>query len=144
MAADTLGLVVEHVADRVPVDWASVEGRLSSALDRAQLEGLRILDALAGACAALPVVGSVLPASPAAAPANVPSWGRYRIRKEVGSGSYGRVYHAHDPELDMEVAIKVLHRHVGDADLRARLVREGRALARVRNDHVVRVLGLEA
>ncbi|MGE0814029.1 MAG: serine/threonine-protein kinase [Vicinamibacterales bacterium] len=146
MAADTLALVVEHVADRVPVDWASVESRLSSALDRAQLEGLRILDALAGACAALPVAGSVLPASPttAAPPGEVVSWGRYRIRKEVGSGSYGRVFHAHDPELDMEVAIKVLHRHVGDADLRARLVREGRALARVRNDHVVRVLGLEA
>ncbi|MEZ5291106.1 MAG: serine/threonine-protein kinase [Vicinamibacterales bacterium] len=145
MAADTLGLVVEHVADRVPVDWASVEGRLSSALDRAQLEGLRILDALAGACAALPVVSGVLPASPASAPpVEAVSWGRYRIRKEVGSGSYGRVFHAHDPELDMEVAIKVLHRHVGDADLRARLVREGRALARVRNDHVVRVLGLES
>ncbi len=146
MAADhTIALAAENVADRVPVDWASVENAVSSAIDRAQLEALRILDAFAGACASIPLVGTAGASRPQTDAATAPrSWGRYALLREVGSGSYGRVYHAHDPELDMQVAIKVLHHQFGDADRRARLVREGRALARVRNDHVVRVLGLEA
>ena len=34
--------------------------------------------------------------------------GRYRLRRELGRGSQGRVYLARDPELDREVAVKLL------------------------------------
>ena len=62
----------------------------------------------------------------------------------VGAGSYGSVYRAFDPELEREVAIKILHRQVSDAKLREQLLQEGRALAKVRNPYVVSVLGVES
>jgi serine/threonine protein kinase len=57
--------------------------------------------------------------------------GRYVIRRLVGAGAMGRVFVAHDPTLDREVAIKVLHPNVDDPGLEARLVREAKALGRL-------------
>jgi serine/threonine protein kinase len=54
------------------------------------------------------------------------------------------VYRAWDPELEREVAIKILHPHVADRTLKQRLLQEGRALAKVRHPNVVNVLGVEA
>jgi eukaryotic-like serine/threonine-protein kinase len=34
--------------------------------------------------------------------------GRYRLGRAIGSGAFGTVYEADDPELDRRVAIKVL------------------------------------
>src|SRR5690349_14523613 len=34
--------------------------------------------------------------------------GKYTIEREVGRGGFGRVYLAHDPEMERKVAIKVL------------------------------------
>ncbi len=66
--------------------------------------------------------------------------GRYQIRSELGAGGFATVYRAHDPVLDREVALKVLHQHLArDATVRERFVREGRALARVEHPNVVQV-----
>ena len=62
----------------------------------------------------------------------------------VGTGSFGSVYRAWDPELEREVAIKILHTYVADVTLKRRLLQEGRALAKVRHANVVNVLGVEA
>ncbi|MCZ6804494.1 MAG: hypothetical protein O7D86_11340 [Proteobacteria bacterium] len=43
--------------------------------------------------------------------------GKYRIIKEVGRGSMGTVYSAHDPFADKEVAIKFAHsQYVNEKD----------------------------
>ena len=42
------------------------------------------------------------------------------------------------------MAIKILHRRVGDTRLKDRLLQEGRALAKIRHNNVVNVLGVEA
>ena len=47
-------------------------------------------------------------------------------------------------ELERDVAIKILHRRVGDTRLKDRLLQEGRALAKIRHNNVVNVLGIEA
>lgn len=64
--------------------------------------------------------------------------GRYEIGEQVGAGGFATVYRAHDPVLERDVALKVLHPHLAiDPDLRQRFVREGRALARVRHPNIV-------
>jgi hypothetical protein len=37
--------------------------------------------------------------------------GRFEIRSRVGAGAFGAVYHAYDPLLHRDVAIKVPHAH---------------------------------
>ena len=67
--------------------------------------------------------------------------GRYLLLRPLGSGGMGMVLAAHDPELDREVAIKVVHReHTEDgSEGSARLLREARAIARLAHPNVVAV-----
>src|SRR5437773_9795184 len=149
---DVIQRATEDVADGKPVDWDALAARAQSDDERERLNCLRIL----GAIAVLhrsgedPIVGSgeSLIASTVGAPDarldwTGEVWGRYRLVQKVGEGGFGSVYRAWDPELEREVAIKILHRRVADARLREGLLREGRALAKVRDPHVVSVLGVE-
>jgi serine/threonine-protein kinase len=36
------------------------------------------------------------------------NFGRYKVIREIGKGAMGVVYLAHDPNLDLQVALKVL------------------------------------
>src|SRR3569623_53105 len=65
--------------------------------------------------------------------------GRYRVERVLGVGGMGTVYAAFDPDLERRVALKLLNAdRVGDA-LRARLLREARAMARLQHTNVVTV-----
>ncbi len=55
----------------------------------------------------------------------------------LGHGGQGVVYEAHDPELDRNVAIKLLAAGPGRRDAKARLLREAMALARLSHPNVV-------
>lgn len=67
--------------------------------------------------------------------------GRFELRERIGGGAMGIVYRAHDPELEREVALKLLHHDdarpgtTGHADT----LREARAAARVVHPNVVTV-----
>jgi tetratricopeptide (TPR) repeat protein/tRNA A-37 threonylcarbamoyl transferase component Bud32 len=64
---------------------------------------------------------------------------RYLVLDPLGQGGLGEVYAAYDPELDRKVAIKLLKPHARATKFERRLVREGRALAKVSHPNVVGV-----
>jgi eukaryotic-like serine/threonine-protein kinase len=66
--------------------------------------------------------------------------GRYRVVRRLGQGSFGRVYLAHDDDLDRLVALKVPNpeRVFGPGDVEAYLA-EARALAKLEHVNIVPV-----
>jgi serine/threonine protein kinase len=68
--------------------------------------------------------------------------GRYPVLRRIGVGGMSVVYRGFDPELDRQVALKLLDPELLDADSgrgRARLQREARAMAKVNHPNVVPV-----
>jgi tetratricopeptide (TPR) repeat protein len=66
--------------------------------------------------------------------------GRYRIVALVGVGGMGEVYRAHDEELDLDVALKVLRSHLaGDPRFIERFRRELILARQVTHPNVVRI-----
>jgi len=68
-----------------------------------------------------------------------PRIGRFAILSPLGEGGMGAVFMAYDETLDRRVAVKLLHAHAVDDAARARIVREGRAMARLSHPNVVQV-----
>ena len=66
--------------------------------------------------------------------------GPYQIEGVIGAGSMGDVFRAIDTGLNRRVAVKILsERHKDSSELRARFVREGRAVAAISHPNVVQV-----
>jgi serine/threonine-protein kinase len=67
--------------------------------------------------------------------------GRYVIERLVGRGGMGAVYAANDPDLNRRVAVKVLRAETlseeARAQMRARLLREAQAMARLSHPEVI-------
>jgi len=71
-------------------------------------------------------------------------WGRLVLQERVGTGVYGEVYRAFDETLRRDVALKLLKASGRSADLlAAKVLNEGRLLARVRHRNVVTVHGVD-
>lgn len=65
--------------------------------------------------------------------------GRYQIEARLGEGGMGTVFAAYDPELDRRLAVKLVHPELAQRGGLERLLREGRALARLSHPNVVAV-----
>ncbi|HLQ36564.1 MAG TPA: serine/threonine-protein kinase [Planctomycetota bacterium] len=63
--------------------------------------------------------------------------GRYRLRRELGAGGFGKVWEAEDQQLGRRVAIKVLNLIASSTDAASSLRRERKSLARLRHPGVV-------
>ena len=75
--------------------------------------------------------------SPAVLPFQV---GRFQVHRELGRGSFGVVFQAHDPRLGREVALKVPHPEIMlSAAVRARFRQEARAAATLDHPNLVPV-----
>ena len=71
-------------------------------------------------------------------------WGPFRLLARVGAGGFGEVYRAWDPNLEREVALKLLLPGAvgGDEEYRA-MLREARAMASVQHENIVHVYGID-
>ena len=66
--------------------------------------------------------------------------GKYRVERTIGQGGMGVVYLAMHVELDQHVAVKLmLPETAKSADAVTRFMREARAAAKIKSQHVVRV-----
>ncbi len=66
--------------------------------------------------------------------------GRYALIEMIGRGGMGSVFVAHDPQLDRKIALKVVRaERFEEPEVRARLSREARAMAKIVHPHVVTV-----
>src|SRR6186997_2808515 len=84
-----------------------------------------------------------LPAE-SAVPDALESWGPFEHLERVGRGSFGEVYRAFDPALQRHVALKLLlPSELNRAAADEAVLREARALARLRHPNVVRVYGVD-
>jgi serine/threonine protein kinase/tetratricopeptide (TPR) repeat protein len=81
---------------------------------------------------------------PANAPGTMPAlpsaFGRYQVRRALGTGGFGDVYLGHDTQLDRPVAIKVLRTGPGRLQGESNpFLQEARRLARLRHPGIVTV-----
>ena len=68
---------------------------------------------------------------------------RLRIERRLGEGGFGTVYEARDEHLGRKVAVKVLKDSVlNDPSVRKRFVREGKILAQVQSEFLVRLFSV--
>ena len=152
LAGNVVDVAIERIADGMPVDWNALESGASDE-DREFLKVLQVLDGLAGVHRSTDADGSSIDASVEETTDRIPGaalgersdvWGRHRLLQKIGEGSFGSVYRAWDPELEREIAIKILHQRISTSALKQRLLREGRALAKISHTNVVNVFAVES
>lgn len=72
------------------------------------------------------------------------TWGDLRMLECIGTGSFGEVWRAWDARLNREVALKLIATGHADTDeRRARILEEGRMLAKVEHPNVARIYGID-
>jgi len=83
---------------------------------------------------------AVLPASPPEPP--LARIGRFYVKRELGRGSIGIVYLAHDPIIDRDVAIKAVRNRLSAAERRQneqQFINEARAAGRLQHANIVTI-----
>lgn len=123
------------VLDGQATDWTSLESSASNSQRAAfeQLQALAAIGSLSRHRPKLPV------APPELLPLESTSWGQLRILERIGRGGFGSVYRAWDPQLDREVALKLLPANEDGVNA----LEEGRLLARVHHPNVVTIFGAD-
>ena len=70
--------------------------------------------------------------------------GKYTLERVLGAGGMGIVWAARDPDLERSVAIKLLHHAQASPEQRQRLLREARAMARLKHPNVLTVYEVDS
>ncbi|HVN75772.1 MAG TPA: protein kinase [Thermoanaerobaculaceae bacterium] len=141
--------IAEAIADETPVLWDADADATPE--ERLRLEKLKALEAVASAYRSLhasaPAGEDSSPSGgrhDAAREAALFAWGHLRVLEKLGDGSFGEVFRAYDPLLDLEVALKLRRAEdAAPAAARRHFIQEARRLARVRHPNVVTVHGAD-
>jgi len=137
--------LLESVADGAEIDWGALEAAAATSAERTSYRNLRLVARVAELHRTLVLDGEG--DSPAlvdeSATADPATWGHLTLTSRIASGAFGRIYRAHDSQLNRDVALKLLR---GDITLFRpveRLLSEARTLARVHHPNVVTVHGAD-
>jgi len=138
--------LLQSVADGAEIDWAAVDASAATSGERARYRNLRLVARVAELHRTLVLdqedaSSSVLVEEPPTA--DPAAWGHLTITSRIASGSFGRIYRAHDSQLDRDVALKLLRSDVRQFRPVERLLTEARTLAQVRHPNVVTVHGAD-
>ena len=143
---DDYQAALESLADGVPVDWASLESSTTTSADRRRYRNLRLVARVAELHRTLTLEEERLlpPGDRELEPAPAPStWGHLHVGERLASGAYGEIYVAHDPQLNRNVALKILRRGAARGQSVDQLLAEARTLARVQHPNVVTIHGAD-
>src|SRR5262245_21211659 len=78
--------------------------------------------------------------APPERPDELGRFGPYRVLKVLGAGGMGVVFLAEDPQLERQVALKVMKPVLAVSEsARKRFLREAKATAAIENDHIVTI-----
>ncbi|ANB19677.1 protein kinase domain-containing protein [Dokdonella koreensis] len=120
--------LIERILDAEPCEWTAAD-----LADDPRMAALKTLSDIAAAFRAID--------APVPARAIAFRWGPLEVGERVAEGGSAEVFRAHDPRLGRDVALKLLT-PAAAATLRTdAFLEEARRLARIRDCHVVGVLG---
>ena len=144
--AERLLELAQRVLDGQPIDWEAELGRdpghaselklLAFVADVAQAH--RVATRIIEDATLEPPAGGAETAREAAIPG---TWGSLRIVGRIGGGEFGQVYRAHDPRLQIDVALKLFR--ASAPARRDSLLAEARRLARIQHPNVLAVYGAD-
>ena len=119
--------IASTIADGTGVDWKDVARQLPDQDCAPIVDELRALERFTAVTEITPT-----------------QWGPFPIHSELGRGVFGRVFEAVDPDMQLEIALKVIRKGASDqaADL-SRGLKEARLLAKVTHPNVVRIYRVE-
>jgi serine/threonine-protein kinase len=138
----TLSSLIEAVADGDNLD--DLVERASLPPDERRLaRHLRLVAAVAQVHRTLEAEEPAAAAAVAVAHQPGDPWGSLRLIEKLGQGAFGEVWRAHDALLESDVALKLIDSRPGRRDVTARVLKEGRILARLKHPNVLTVHGVE-
>lgn len=144
--------LVESLADGVPLDWAAISAKAATERDERRYRNLRLVARIAELHRTIALANEASEANEAEdSPPEVSdgvapppaAWGHLQIIKRLAIGSFGELYLAHDPQLNRDVALKLLRRGTSNQPSTARLLAEAQTIAKVRHPNVVTVHGAD-
>ena len=106
---DQYQAVLESLADGAEVDWAALDSSATTSTERRRYRNLRLVARVAELHRTLTLDEEELfPGGREDAAAAPATWGHLRVGERIASGAYGEIYIAHDPQLNRDVALKIL------------------------------------
>ena len=150
---DDVDRLAQSIADGAPIDWDAIDKLPADARLRRLFALLQMVDEVAEVHRSLGDPSHATDPddqtkpAPIDAPAggdSIGQWGHLVLRRKIGEGGFGEVYHAHDTWLDHSVALKLFKVSGSGRHSTDRILHEARKLARIRHPNVVTVHGADS
>jgi hypothetical protein len=151
--SDDVDRLAQSIADGASINWDEIDKLPADARLRRLFALLEMVDGVAEVHRSLGDPSHATdpddhttpaPVDAPAAGDSIGQWGHLVLRRKIGEGGFGEVYHAHDTWLDHSVALKLFKPKVTSRESANRILHEARKLARIRHPNIVTVHGADS